>query len=65
MLAEYYFKIKYVKGIDNTKADTFSRKAELQSKEKLLGTMLYIDKDGKIRYNHLQISAVHKALIAS
>ena len=29
MLAEYYFKIKYVKGTDNVKADILSRKAEL------------------------------------
>jgi len=29
MLVEYYFKIKYIKGIDNAKVDTFSRKAEL------------------------------------
>jgi len=29
MLAEYYFKIKYIKGIDNIRADIFSRKAEL------------------------------------
>ena len=29
MLIEYYFKIKYVKGINNTKTDTLSRKAEL------------------------------------
>ena len=29
MLAEYYFKIKYIKGIDNARADVFSRKAEL------------------------------------
>ena len=29
MLIEYYFKIKYVKGTDNIKADIFSRKAEL------------------------------------
>jgi len=29
MLAEYYFKIKYIKGIDNIKADTLSRKVEL------------------------------------
>ena len=29
MLAEYYFKIKYVKGTDNVKADTLSRKVEL------------------------------------
>jgi len=29
MLAEYYFKIKYIKGIDNIKVNIFSRKAEL------------------------------------
>jgi len=29
MLAEYYFKIKYIKGIDNARADILSKKAEL------------------------------------
>jgi len=29
MLAEYYFKIKYIKGTDNTKVDVFSKKAKL------------------------------------
>ena len=29
MLTEYYFKIKHVKGINNTKADTLSKKVEL------------------------------------
>jgi len=29
MLVEYYFKIKYIKGTDNIKVDTLSRKAEL------------------------------------
>jgi len=29
MLAEYYFKIKYIKDIDNTRADILSRKVEL------------------------------------
>jgi hypothetical protein len=29
MLTEYHFEIKYVKGIDNTRADALSRKAEL------------------------------------
>ena len=29
MLVEYYFKIKYIKGTDNTRADTLSKKAEL------------------------------------
>ena len=53
MLAEYYFEIEYVKGTDNTRVDTLSRKAELQGKEKLLGIILRINKDGKIKYNYL------------
>jgi hypothetical protein len=32
--------------------DILSRKAELQSNKKLLGIILHINKDGKIRYNH-------------
>jgi hypothetical protein len=65
ILTEYHFKIKYIKGTDNTRADVLNRKTELQNREKLLGTMLHIDKDGKIRYNYLQILAVHKVLVAS
>jgi len=29
MLVEYYFEIEYVKGIDNVRADVFSKKIEL------------------------------------
>jgi len=29
MLVEYYFKIKYIKGINNIKADILNRKVEL------------------------------------
>jgi len=29
MLAEYYFKIKYIKGTDNIRVDILSRKVEL------------------------------------
>jgi len=29
MLVEYYFKIKYIKGIDNVRVDALNRKAEL------------------------------------
>ena len=29
MLVEYYFKIEYIKGIDNIKADALSRKVKL------------------------------------
>jgi len=53
MLVEYYFKIKHIKGIDNAKADTLSRKAELQDNKKVKRVILRMDKDGKIRYNHL------------
>jgi len=53
MLVEYYFKIEHIKGIDNAKVDTLSRKTELQGKEKIKGVILKKDKDSKIRYNHL------------
>jgi len=29
MLVEYYFEIKYIKGIDNIRVNIFSRKVEL------------------------------------
>jgi len=29
MLAEYYFEIKYIKGIDNIRVDILNRKAKL------------------------------------
>ena len=29
MLVEYYFEIEYVKGIDNVRADTLSKKVKL------------------------------------
>jgi len=53
MLAEYYFKIKHIKGTDNTRVDVLNKKAELQSKEKVKGVILKIDNNGKIRYNYL------------
>jgi len=53
MLVEYYFKIKYIKGTDNIKADILSRKAELQDNKKVKGAILKMDEDGKIRYNYL------------
>ena len=40
MLIEYYFKIQYIKGTENVKADTLSRKAKLQNNKKLLGALL-------------------------
>jgi len=53
MLVEYYFKIKHIKGTDNARVDVLSKKAELQSKEKIKGIILRMDNDGKIRYNYL------------
>ena len=62
MLVEYYFKIKYIKGIDNIKIDILSRKVELQGSKKLLDTILYKGKDRIIRYNQLKLAAVYKVL---
>ena len=44
MLTEYYFKIKHVKKSDNAKADTLSRKEELQSNNKMSGALLKLKK---------------------
>ena len=63
ILIKYYFKIKYIKGIDNARADTLSRKAELQNSKKLLNAMLRMDKNKKIRYNYLKLAAIYKAPI--
>ena len=62
MLVEYYFKIKYIKGTDNTRADILSRKAELQGSEKPSDAILCIDKNSKIRYNHPKLVVVYKVL---
>ena len=56
MLIEYYFKIQYTKGIENTRADTLSRKAKLQNNKKLLGAMLRRDEDRLIRYNYPKLA---------
>jgi len=55
MLVEYYFKIKYIKGIDNARVNALSRKVKLQGDKKVKGAILKIDKNGKIRYNYLQL----------
>ena len=62
MLAEYHFKIKYIKGTDNARVDALSRKAELQDNKKVKGVILKMDDNGKIRYNHLQLTATYKEL---
>jgi len=53
MLLEYHFKIKYISETDNKRADTLSRKAELQGNKKPSGAILRLNKNGKVRYNHL------------
>jgi len=58
MLAEYYFKIQYTKGIDNARVDTLSRKAKLQNKGKPLGAILQKDVNGLIRYNYPKITVI-------
>ena len=61
ILTKYYFKIKYIKDTNNIKADTLSKKAELQGNKKLLNAILRINKDGKIKYNYLKLVVVYKA----
>ena len=43
MLTEYYFEIYHTKGTENARADTLSRKVELQNSEKPLGALLQKD----------------------
>jgi len=60
MLAEYYFKIKHVKGLDNARADALSRKEELQRNNKMSGTLFKKSSNEKIRYNHPQLLKTHE-----
>jgi len=53
MLVKYYFKIKYIKGINNAKVDILNRKIKLYSNKKVKGVILRMDKDRKIKYNYL------------
>ena len=62
MLIEYYFKIKYIKGIDNARVNILSRKVELQGREKPLDIILRLNKDRKIKYNYLQLAGTYKVL---
>ena len=42
--------------------DIFSKKIKLQGNKKLLDTILYINKDGKIKYNYPKLAIVYKVL---
>ena len=64
ILIEYYFKIEHVSGIDNIKADIFSKKAELQGNKKPLGAILKLNKNRKVRYNHPQLAGTYKVLMS-
>ena len=60
MLLEYHFKIKYIKGLNNTKVNILSQWVELQETEKPLRVILKFHKDRKIRYNHLKLAATQE-----
>jgi len=62
MLTEYYFEIEHVKGLNNAKTDALSRKEELQRNNKMSGALFKESSNEKIRYNHPQLSGIHKAL---
>jgi len=62
MLAEYYFKIKYIKGTKNVKVDIFSRILKLQNNKKLLRAILKLNNNRRIKYNYLQLIKIYKAL---
>ena len=54
MLAEYYFKIEYVKELDNAKTDALSRKEKLQKNNKMSETLfkkIIMKKLGTIIHN--------------
>jgi len=48
MLAEYHFKIKHVKGLDNARADALSKKEELQRNNKVSGALFEKSSNRKI-----------------
>ena len=58
MLSKYHFKIKHIKKTNNAKTNTLSQQTELQKTEKPSGAMLKLHKDGKIKYNHLKLTAI-------
>jgi len=64
MLAKYHFEIKHVKKSDNAKANAFNKKKELQRNNKMSKTLFKKNNNGKIKYNYLQLSGTHKALIS-
>ena len=64
MLAKYHFKIKHVKKSDNIKTNALNRKKKLQKGDKMSRALFKKDNNGKIKYNHLQLSGTHKTPIS-
>ena len=48
--------------MDNIKVNILSKKAELQGNKKLLNAILRINKNRKIKYNYLKLTAIYKIL---
>jgi len=61
MLAEYHFEIEHVKGLDNARTDTLSKKEELQRNNKISGTLFKESSNKRIWYNYPQLSETHEA----
>ncbi len=54
----YNFKISYVKGSKNTRADALSRKPEyLKNKTYVLRVILKLDKDN-LTFNHIELATI-------
>ena len=64
MLFKYYFKIKHISRIDNTRVDILNRKIELQRNKKLLKVMAKLNENKKVKYNHPQLAGTHEVLIS-
>jgi len=48
MLAEYYFKIEHVKGLNNARTDALNRKKEQQKNDKVSKALFKESSNGKI-----------------
>ena len=62
MLIEYHFEIEHVKESNNARADALNKKKELQRDDKMSGALFKKSSNGKIWYNHPQLSKTYKAL---
>ena len=59
-MAVYNFKIPYIKGLGNTKADTLSKKPEyLENKTYPLYTILKVESDGLV-FNTIELTIISR-----